>query len=391
MAPSVLQGALDVGSGGTDLKNAFEKLVSDFSSILGPSSGLDSNDVDVQKLHSLMEHYISNKNDWSKYMFTDFSRGYTRNLVDEGNGKSNLLLLVWTPGKGSPIHDHADAHCLMRILQGTLRETRYEFPIETAPMIIKKETTYHEGQATYMADELGLHKITNPDPQVVAVSLHQPKTRSINRFTSQESSSKPSQHINMNLKPAASDGSSTSTNSSDQTVPTGSSMLNGQTIPAVAKALPPIIPPLPNHGGASSSSSSSSSSSASKGKQPEIAKLMSHEDKERMTFCRRFDEAQPCGKTLSVNDPEFKRLMREFRRKKQNGDEGPPEVVHGHNKKGFEFQFWKKQQMNRKGKGVEMSGGNDGGSDEGNGKTGEGKSTGINTGTLFKSWGWKKA
>ncbi|RAL62264.1 hypothetical protein DID88_004832 [Monilinia fructigena] len=66
-----------------------------------PSSGLTSADVDVQQLRSLMERYISNEDEWKKYAFADLSRGYTRNLVDEGNGKSNLLILVWTPGKGS--------------------------------------------------------------------------------------------------------------------------------------------------------------------------------------------------------------------------------------------------------------------------------------------------
>lgn len=40
-----------------------------------------------------MEEYISNEKDWDKYAFPDFSRGYTRNLVDEGNGKSNLVSL----------------------------------------------------------------------------------------------------------------------------------------------------------------------------------------------------------------------------------------------------------------------------------------------------------
>ena len=39
------------------------------------------------------------------------SRGrYTRNLVDEGNGKFNLMLLCWGEGHASAVHDHADAH-----------------------------------------------------------------------------------------------------------------------------------------------------------------------------------------------------------------------------------------------------------------------------------------
>jgi cysteine dioxygenase len=81
---------------------------------------------------------------------------------------------VWTPGKGSPVHDHADAHCLMKVLKGTLKETRFDFPPKNnaTPPIVIKETIYRENQVTYMADELGLHKISNPDSENVAVSLH---------------------------------------------------------------------------------------------------------------------------------------------------------------------------------------------------------------------------
>lgn len=72
----------------------FHRLVSDLSRILGPSSGLDSADVDVTELQKLMESYASNEFDWSRYALSDYSRGYTRNLVDEGNGKSNLVCFL---------------------------------------------------------------------------------------------------------------------------------------------------------------------------------------------------------------------------------------------------------------------------------------------------------
>lgn len=154
-------------------RDKFHQLVDDLSRILGPSSGLTSEDVDVKLLEELIESYVSQESEWQRYAFADLSRGYTRNLVDEGNGKSNLLILVWTPGKGSPIHDHADAHCLMKVLKGSLLETRYNYPkaLNTAPMAIK-ETAYTENEVTYMSDELGLHKISNPDPHHLAVSLH---------------------------------------------------------------------------------------------------------------------------------------------------------------------------------------------------------------------------
>ncbi|CAJ0549265.1 Ff.00g028780.m01.CDS01 [Fusarium sp. VM40] len=155
-------------------QNRFEELVQRLKDALGPSSGLTSDDVDVDYLQQLMEGYDSSNNSWSKYAFGDRTRGYTRNLVDEGNGKSNLLVLVWTPGKGSPIHDHGNAHCIMKILRGELTETRYAFPEENeeeGPMNIISERTFKENAVTYMADELGLHRVTNRGSNF-AVSLH---------------------------------------------------------------------------------------------------------------------------------------------------------------------------------------------------------------------------
>lgn len=67
----------------------------------------------------------------------------------------------------------------MKILRGSLQETLYDWPnkdkIEegvASPPTIKKDTVYGENEVTYMSDDLGLHRICNPDPQEVAVSLH---------------------------------------------------------------------------------------------------------------------------------------------------------------------------------------------------------------------------
>ncbi|UNI21828.1 Cysteine dioxygenase [Purpureocillium takamizusanense] len=156
------------------LANRFDDLVLALKEALGPSSGLTSDDVNVEFLTRLMTNYDSQPAEWSRYAFGDASRGYTRNLVDEGNGKSNLLVLVWSPGKGSPIHDHGNAHCLMKILRGGLTETRYAFPEEgepAGPMKVISEKTYTENAVAYMADELGLHRISNNGSDF-AVSLH---------------------------------------------------------------------------------------------------------------------------------------------------------------------------------------------------------------------------
>jgi cysteine dioxygenase len=71
--------------------NEFDQLVSGLSDVLGPSSGLDSAEVDPNKIIHLMEQYVSDQRHWEAYALADSSRAYTRNLVDEGNGKSNLV------------------------------------------------------------------------------------------------------------------------------------------------------------------------------------------------------------------------------------------------------------------------------------------------------------
>lgn len=169
--PVVSHGVPNVGPFQQD---QFEQLVSALKEALGPSSGLTCDDVDVDFLTRLMQDYDSSDRGWTRFAFGDKSRGYTRNLVDEGNGKSNLLVLVWTPGKGSPIHDHGNAHCLMKILRGNLTETRFAFPNEGAeegPMKVISEKIYKENQVAYMADELGLHRVSNQGSDF-AVSLH---------------------------------------------------------------------------------------------------------------------------------------------------------------------------------------------------------------------------
>ncbi|KAF2875546.1 RmlC-like cupin domain-containing protein [Massariosphaeria phaeospora] len=159
-------------------EDKFQSLVQSIIEKLGPSSGIDSDDVDPKDLQTLMEAYESDESEWEKYFFPASNMSYTRNLVHKGNGKCNLLILVWSPGKGSPVHDHANAHCIMKILKGRLTETRYAWPTvhlnndDQQPLNATGETVYKSNEVTYMSDKLGLHRISNADSTEYAVSLH---------------------------------------------------------------------------------------------------------------------------------------------------------------------------------------------------------------------------
>lgn len=51
--------------------------------------------------------------------------------MDAGNDRFNLMILCWGEGHASPIHDHADSHCFMKMLKGELCEIRYAWPTDT--------------------------------------------------------------------------------------------------------------------------------------------------------------------------------------------------------------------------------------------------------------------
>ncbi|KAJ3116769.1 Cysteine dioxygenase [Phlyctochytrium bullatum] len=144
--------------------------------------GIDQMDsVDVERVQRLMESYASNPQDWAQYAHFDPSgRKYTRNLVDDGNGKFNLMVLCWPQEQSSAIHDHAGSHCLMKVLGGEILETQYYWPHEvvdagspsSAPMKEKKATVHSVNRVAYIHDKIGLHRVSNPSPTRPAISLH---------------------------------------------------------------------------------------------------------------------------------------------------------------------------------------------------------------------------
>ena len=128
------------------------------------------NEVDINSLNKIVEGYQSNSEDWGKYAYFDAYK-YTRNLVDDGNDYYNILILCWGPSHYSPIHDHANSHCLMKVLDGELEEIMYTNPAEEE-MELKRTLTLNKNETTYIHDKIGIHKVGNPSNNKGAVSLH---------------------------------------------------------------------------------------------------------------------------------------------------------------------------------------------------------------------------
>lgn len=161
--------------------NGLDKLVAELHRIFRDDV------VNIEHVSEVMASYQSNAADWKKFAKFDRFR-YTRNLVDEGNGKFNLMILCWGPDHGSAVHDHADAHCFMKMLQGTLSEVRFSWPDqdqqrregledeeadeEGRPLEELSRTDLRLDDVAYINDSMGLHRVENPSHSDPAVSLH---------------------------------------------------------------------------------------------------------------------------------------------------------------------------------------------------------------------------
>jgi cysteine dioxygenase len=98
------------------------------------------------------------------------SRHYTRNLVRAGEWY-HALILCWKNGQRSPIHDHGQSSCGVRVLRGVATETLFEF------------TPHGHVKATFSRDHLpgsvcgsaddDLHQVSNlQEGSADLVTLH---------------------------------------------------------------------------------------------------------------------------------------------------------------------------------------------------------------------------
>lgn len=157
------------------------------------------------------------------YIFFDGTKPYTRNVITV-NEHYALIAMCWSPGRASPVHDHAGSGCWLRVVSGELTEALYYVPWEqeegepcsgaakvvtngpllssgeggeanaatgTAPVSdadssgsdadsgdgdqrvrLVTRRPLPAGSCSYMADDIGIHAVSNSSSVTPAVSLH---------------------------------------------------------------------------------------------------------------------------------------------------------------------------------------------------------------------------
>ena len=118
----------------------------------------------------LLTAYSASHDDWRPWAIKDEER-YTRNLV-ERNDDYELLLLYWSAGQKSPIHNHEGQNCWMTILEGAIEEAHFAFPEGEGPLPCGPIKRFEPGGVAYIRDEVGLHEVRTVEGGPDAVSLH---------------------------------------------------------------------------------------------------------------------------------------------------------------------------------------------------------------------------
>ena len=129
------------------------KTLNDLFDILNKENNKDN----IKNLIDIVKSY--NGEDWKEYV--EFSENkYLRRIVKQ-NENIEILILSWKKGQETKIHDHSKNGCILRVLNGSLQETRYG--------VVKEITNLEKDSIGYIDNSEGLHQISALDN---SVSLH---------------------------------------------------------------------------------------------------------------------------------------------------------------------------------------------------------------------------
>jgi cysteine dioxygenase len=151
----------------------FDELKSTLDQTFDATEGINSLDIVRTALFDVMSRFRTIDGELERMALFDYTKPYTRNCV-ASTDKYTLLLLCWNPAAQSRIHDHPCDACILTVLEGHLKEERYAPGSDIVGTAPKPTATkfYLETQTSYMTDDVGLHKIYNPNATLPAISLH---------------------------------------------------------------------------------------------------------------------------------------------------------------------------------------------------------------------------
>ena len=105
------------------------------------------NNVSIEFLKNHMEQYVGV--DWKKYI--DLTKPFNKNIIYQSKDME-LVLIYWSKDYETLHHYHPENGCLLRVMDGTLKE-------EIKNKELNKTNVYTNNNVCYMDNSKGTHKI----------------------------------------------------------------------------------------------------------------------------------------------------------------------------------------------------------------------------------------
>ncbi|MFQ5702244.1 MAG: hypothetical protein ACE5HU_10415 [Acidobacteriota bacterium] len=109
-------------------------------------------------------------------MRTPHTRQYSRHLLyADPTGRFEVVVMAWSPGQETPVHDHAGIWCVEGVVEGTIQVSRYDLKGE-----IQEDVAHLEereviraglGRCGALIPPVEYHRIANPYEEL-ALTIH---------------------------------------------------------------------------------------------------------------------------------------------------------------------------------------------------------------------------
>ena len=119
----------------------------------------------IENIRPLLQSYIGC--DWRQYVaFSDTQYRSTLLPFTKFRDNFDMYLICWKDGQSSKIHNHPQNGCILKVLDGCLKETRYPADLSSTKKIV---SYYQPDNISYIDDTIGFHMVgTSKD----TISLH---------------------------------------------------------------------------------------------------------------------------------------------------------------------------------------------------------------------------
>ncbi|MCI0380653.1 MAG: cysteine dioxygenase family protein [Gemmataceae bacterium] len=138
-----------------------QALVDELNQFRGP--------LEEQQLAQLLLRHEIAAADVEPFVFFN-ERTYARNLICR-DARLEMLCLCWKSGQRSPIHDHFQSHCAVRVLHGTM--TNIDYAVKSSGYVCPVGSYEAGPGAVDSRNEQGIHQILNLQPKDTdLITLH---------------------------------------------------------------------------------------------------------------------------------------------------------------------------------------------------------------------------